>query len=93
MSMRGSGFARGEAATVLAAGIWALHLVLLARWGKPGHAVGLARVQTVTVTGMALLAAVGSGLMTGSTPLPALPGTARPGLPSAFSLCRPQRWR
>lgn len=73
MSMRGSGFARGEAATVLAAGIWALHLVLLARWGKPGHAVGLARVQTVTVTGMALLAAVGSGLMTGSTPLPALP--------------------
>ena len=56
LSLQAAGFGRGEALTLLAACLWALHLVLLSRWGSADFALELARIQTATVTAMALLA-------------------------------------
>lgn len=76
LSLRGGGFGRGEALTLLAAVVWALHLVLLARWGRPAHALGLARTQTATVAAMALLTVALGGAATGGPLLPAAPADA-----------------
>lgn len=73
LSVRGAGFGRGELLTLLAAAVWALHLVLLARWGRPTHALQLARVQTAAVAAIALLAVVVGGAATGGPMLPAAP--------------------
>ena len=73
LSLRGAGFGPGEALTLLAATVWALHLVLLARWAEPEHAVGMARIQTAAVAGMALLTVAFGGALTGTVPLPDLP--------------------
>jgi drug/metabolite transporter (DMT)-like permease len=73
LSLRGSGFGTGELLTLLAAVVWALHLVLLARWAQPEHAVALARVQTATVAGMAMMTVVIGAIFTGRRPLPVLP--------------------
>lgn len=73
LSLQGGGFGRGEALTLLAAVVWALHLVLLARWGRPAHALELARTQTATVAVIALLTVAIGGAMTGGRLLPAAP--------------------
>lgn len=76
LSLRGGGFGRGEALTLLAAVVWALHLVLLARWGRPAHALELARTQTASVAVMALLTVLVGGVVTGGPLLPAAPADA-----------------
>lgn len=76
LSLRGGGFGRGEALTLVAAVVWAMHLVLLARWGRPTHALGLARTQTATVAVMALLTVAAGGAMSGGRLLPAAPADA-----------------
>lgn len=73
LSLRGTGFGRGEMLTLLAATMWALHLVLLARWAKPEHALGLAKIQTATVAGLALLAVAVVGASSGGSLLPTVP--------------------
>ena len=73
LSLRGAGFGRGEVLTLLAATMWALHLVLLARWAKPEHALGLAKVQTATVAALALLTVAVVGASSGGSLLPAVP--------------------
>ena len=56
-----------------AAGVWALHLVLLARWSKPEHALQLARIQTATVAVLALVTVGIGGWLTGGSVLPRIP--------------------
>ena len=73
LSLQGGGFGRGEVLTLLAAGLWALHLVLLARWGVADFAFELARIQTATVTAMALLAVLLGGAIGAGRLLPAIP--------------------
>jgi drug/metabolite transporter (DMT)-like permease len=73
LSLRGNGFGPGELLTLLAAAVWALHLVLLSRWAEPEHAIGLAAVQSATVAGMALVAAAVGAAVAGRAPLPTLP--------------------
>ncbi len=73
LSMRGAGFGAGELLTVLAAATWALHLVLLSRWGRAEHALALARAQTGTVAAMALISVAVGGAVTGTALLPQLP--------------------
>ncbi len=73
LSVREVGFRDGDVLTVAAAVLWALHLVLLSRWSAPTCAFGLARRQTTTVAGMALVAVgLGAG-RNGVTPYAALP--------------------
>jgi drug/metabolite transporter (DMT)-like permease len=84
MSLRGGGFGRGEAATVLAAALWALHLVLLARWGRPGFALGLAAVQAATVAALALLGTALTAIAAGRSPLPGVPQDANTWLQVGF---------
>jgi drug/metabolite transporter (DMT)-like permease len=73
LSLRGNGFGPGEAITLAAAAVWALHLVLLARWARAEHALQLARIQTSTVAVLALCTVAVSGWVTGGSTLPAIP--------------------
>jgi|GEM_PF-6179638 len=73
LSARATGFGPGEALTLAAATVWGLHLVLLARWAMPEQAMGVARIQTATVTGLALLTVAARSAGTDSSPLPQLP--------------------
>jgi len=73
LSLRSSGFGPGELLTLLAAAVWALHLVLLSRWAEPEHAIGLACVQTAVVAGMALVTVAIGAAVTGRSPLPSVP--------------------
>ena len=84
LSLHGAGLGKGEALTVLAAAFWALHLVLLARWGRASHALELATVQTTTVTGMAMLVIVIGGIRDGGRLLPAVPADSETWLSIAF---------
>jgi drug/metabolite transporter (DMT)-like permease len=84
LSLRGNGFGPGEAITLTAAGVWALHLVLLARWARPEHALQLARIQTSTVAALALLTVAVLGWVTGGPVLPAVPASAETWLSVAF---------
>ena len=76
LSLRRTGFGMGEGLTLLAAAAWALHLVLLSRWARAGHALGIARLQTGTVAGMALATAAVGGVLSGGPVLPAIPRDA-----------------
>lgn len=73
LSLRGAGFGPGEVLTLLAAALWAVHLVLLARWAKPGWVIELATIQTATVAGMALIVVAVGAAIDGRPPVPALP--------------------
>ena len=59
--------------TLASAALWGLHVVLLSRWSVPGHTFRLARTQTATVTAMAMLGVLIKAVVTGGSPLPALP--------------------
>ncbi|MET0965337.1 MAG: DMT family transporter [Nakamurella sp.] len=73
LSLQAVGFGLGELLTLASATLWGLHVVLLSRWSKPQHAIGLARVQTATVTAMAVGAGAIQSAFTGDHPWPAVP--------------------
>lgn len=73
LSLRGNGFGFGEGITLAAATVWALHLVLLARWARPEHALQLARIQTCTVAVLALSTVAVGGWLTGGPAWPTIP--------------------
>jgi len=73
LSLRGAGFGAGELITLLAAAMWAIHLVLLARWARPEFAMELASVQTATVTGLALCTIAVDAVVSGRSSLPTPP--------------------
>ncbi len=53
ITLRGVGVGAGEAMTLAAALTWAVHLVALQRWGRPGEAVPLALIQVASVATLA----------------------------------------
>jgi drug/metabolite transporter (DMT)-like permease len=84
LSLRGNGFGPGEAITLAAAAVWALHLVLLARWARPEHTLQLARIQTGTVAVLALVTVAVGGSLTGGSVLPAIPQNSETWLTVVF---------
>lgn len=58
MSLRGWAFGTGEGLTVLSAALYAVHILAMARWARPGQAFALTFVQLVTIG--AVMTAVGS---------------------------------
>lgn len=49
MSLRGWAFGMGESLTVISAGLYAAHILAMARWARPGQAFPLTFVQLVTI--------------------------------------------
>ena len=84
LSLRGTGIGRGEVVTLLAAAMWALHLVLLSRWAKAEHAAAIAFVQAATVTVLALAVVALQGAVTDGPLLPAPPRSGGMWLAVAF---------
>jgi len=84
LSLQAVGFGLGELLTLGSATLWGLHVVLLSRWSKPEHAIGLARIQTATVAAMAFGAGAVQSVFTGSNPWPAMPADAKTWLSIAF---------
>ncbi len=62
LSLQGFSVGIGEALTLLAALLYAGHIVALGRWSTPGAAVGLATVQAGVITLVAAVVAVPDGL-------------------------------
>ena len=62
LSLQGLAVGRGEALTLVAAILYAGHIVALGRWSTPRTAVGLATVQAGVITLVAVVAAVPDGL-------------------------------
>ncbi len=53
ITLRGVGIGVGELMTLAAALAWAVHLVALQRWGRPGEALPLALIQVASVATLA----------------------------------------
>ncbi len=62
LSLQGFSIGGGEALTVASAVLYALHIVGLGRWSRPGSALGLTVVQLWVVAAVCLLAGVPGGL-------------------------------
>lgn len=67
LSLRGLAVGGGEALTVASALLYALHIVGLGRWSRPGTALGLTTVQLWVVAAVCLVTAVPGGLTPPST--------------------------
>ncbi len=67
MSLNGLSIGLGELVTVLGAASYALHIVLLGAWSKPGQAVGLAVVQMAVISLLCGVAALPGGIVLPST--------------------------
>ena len=57
-----SGFGFGEAVTLLAAAIYALHIIGLGRYSSPATAAALSTVQMITIAAVSLVAAAPGGI-------------------------------
>jgi drug/metabolite transporter (DMT)-like permease len=68
LSLRGLSVGYGEALTLVAAVLYALHIVGLGAWSKPADAVGLTIVQLAVITAVCLVASAPDGVT--------LPGSA-----------------
>lgn len=61
LTLQGFSIGFGEAITLVAAVLYALHIVGLGAWSKPGDAVGLSVVQLLVIAAVCLLAALTTG--------------------------------
>jgi drug/metabolite transporter (DMT)-like permease len=68
LSLNGWSVGVGELVTVLGAAAYALHIVLLGGWSRPGHALGLSVVQMLVITLVCGVAAVPGGIVLPATP-------------------------
>ena len=57
-----AGFGFGEGVTLLAAAIYALHIIGLGRYSSPASAAGLSTVQMITIAVVSLIAAMPGGI-------------------------------
>ena len=57
-----AGFGFGEGVTLLAAAIYALHIIGLGRYSSPASAAGLSTVQMITIAMVSLIAAMPGGI-------------------------------
>jgi drug/metabolite transporter (DMT)-like permease len=62
LSLRGFAVGIGEAQTLVAAAIYALHIIALGRWSTSDTAVGLATVQAGVIAAICFVAALPGGL-------------------------------
>jgi drug/metabolite transporter (DMT)-like permease len=62
LSLNGHGVGFGEGVTLLAAAIYALHIIGLGRYSSPASAAGLSAVQMVVIAVVSLLAAAPGGI-------------------------------
>lgn len=62
LSLRGLALGSGELLTIASAVMYALHIVGLGRWSRPGSAIGLTVVQLWTITAVCAVGAVPGGL-------------------------------
>ncbi|MCA0336528.1 MAG: DMT family transporter [Actinobacteria bacterium] len=62
LSLRGLAIGTGELQTLIAAAIYALHILALGRWSTSETAVGLATVQAAVIAAVCLLAALPGGI-------------------------------
>ena len=69
LSLSGLSIGYGEALTLVAAMLYALHIVGLGAWSRPGEAIGLTIVQLAVITVIALVVTAPDGLV-----LPDRPG-------------------
>lgn len=67
LSLNGFAIGAGELVTALSAVAYALHIVLLGAWSKPGHAVGLAVVQMGLIALVCGVAAAPGGIVLPAT--------------------------
>ncbi|MEP7035163.1 MAG: DMT family transporter [Dermatophilaceae bacterium] len=58
----GGGFGFGEVVTLIAAAVYALHIVGLGRYSSPGAAAGLSAIQMVAIAAVCLIAALPGGI-------------------------------
>lgn len=68
LSLNGFAIGTGELVTALSAVGYALHIVLLGAWSKPGQAVGLAVVQMGFIAGLCGVAAAPGGIVLPASP-------------------------
>ena len=62
LSLSGFGFGFGEGVTLLAAAVYALHIIGLGRYSSPATAAGLSTVQMVVIAMVSLVAAAPGGI-------------------------------
>lgn len=62
LSLRGLAFGYGETLTLVAAAIYALHIIGLARYSRPSTAVGLATVQAIVIAVICVIASLPGGI-------------------------------
>lgn len=63
LTLQGISIGSGEALTLLAAGLYALHIVGLGAWSRPSDAVGMAILQILMITALCWIAAVPDGIV------------------------------
>ncbi len=68
LSLRGFSIGVGETLTLVAAAIYALHIIGLGRWSTPVNAVGLSTVQAGVIGLMCLVSALPGGIVLPRTP-------------------------
>ncbi|HYH33832.1 MAG TPA: DMT family transporter [Nocardioides sp.] len=68
LTLEGFAVGYGEAITLVAALIYALHIVGLGAWSRPGEALGMSIVQLLVIAGMCLLATAPDGVVLPPTP-------------------------
>jgi len=62
LSLNGFGFGFGESVTLMAAALYALHIIGLGRYSSPAGAAGLSAVQMVVIAVVSLVAAAPGGI-------------------------------
>ncbi|MGH3361969.1 MAG: DMT family transporter [Nocardioides sp.] len=67
LTLEGLSFGYGEAITLVAALIYALHIVGLGAWSRPGEAIGMSIVQVAVIAVICLLAASPGGIVLPAT--------------------------
>ena len=69
LTLQGFSVGYGEALTLVAAVLYALHIVGLGAWSRPGEAIGMTIVQIMVITVICFVATIPDGIV--------LPGTGR----------------
>jgi drug/metabolite transporter (DMT)-like permease len=63
LTLQGFAVGYGEAITLVAAMIYALHIVGLGAWSKPAEAIGMSILQIIVIAAICLIAAVPGGVV------------------------------
>jgi drug/metabolite transporter (DMT)-like permease len=63
LSLRGFSLGYGEGVTLVAAGLYALHIVGLGAWSKPADAIGMSILQCLMISAICLVVAAPGGIV------------------------------